>query len=84
MYANNANKTPAAMNIWVLYSETLVIHGTAPINPAKTAPRPSETNNAGNAQQSKVPTEVKRLNDGKIVCRHSGDVAFTVGLFNIL
>ena len=38
-----------------------------PIRDARLAPIPRVTSNAGNAQQTKVPNEVKRLNDGNKV-----------------
>ena len=42
-------------------------HGNKVIILAIDAPIPSATKSVGNAQQTKVPNEVKRLNDGNKV-----------------
>ena len=59
---------PAKLNIPDLYSERTVIHGAAPMRPAKDAPIPSVTSNAGRAQQTKVVALVNKLKIGRIVC----------------
>ena len=44
----------------ILYLESPINKGTLDTKPAKIAPAPKNTNNAGNAQQSRVPKLVNR------------------------
>ena len=60
-------KDPETTKIVNLNSDINVIQGKKPIRDARLAPIPRVTSNAGNAQQTKVPNEVKRLNDGNKV-----------------
>ena len=60
-------KEPETAKIVNLNSDINVIQGKKPIKDARLAPKPSVTSNAGKAQQTKVPNEVKRLSDGNKV-----------------
>jgi hypothetical protein len=61
--------TPATANSTILYSEITVSQGAMLINPAKAAPKPMVTSNAGNAQQISVLSEVNKERLGSSVCR---------------
>ena len=59
-------KKPEKMNKIVLYFDNIIKKGMLDNSPAKTAPAPTATNNAGKAQQIKVPRLVNRLIEGMI------------------
>ncbi len=58
--------TAAIPNTQILYRDSQIMAGKELVNPANVAPIPSDTNNAGRAQQTNVPADVNRLNpEGK-------------------
>lgn len=59
---------PETPNVHALYFDSATSQGAVLTNPARAAPAPSVTNNAGRAQHTSVPTEVNRLSVGMSVC----------------
>jgi len=56
----NPIRMPVAANVHCLCLESVTSHGIADKVEATDAPSPASTSSDGRAQQSKVPTDVKR------------------------
>jgi hypothetical protein len=56
----SAIRTPEIVNVHCLCRESATSHGMKESIEATDAPKPKSTSNDGSAQQSKVPTDVKR------------------------
>jgi len=63
------NMTPAKANKGILCSEIQTSCGTAVTKLASATPAPSETSNAGRAQQSKVVNELMTVRISKTIVR---------------
>jgi len=66
---NPANKsnTPDTLKVHALYFENVTSQGAEETKPARDAPAPIVTSNAGRAQQSKVLDDANKLTKGVIV-----------------
>lgn len=59
---------PEIPNVQNLYFDNATSQGAVPTIPARTAPAPIVTSNAGKAQHTRVPADVSRLSEGRSVC----------------
>lgn len=57
---------PEIPNVQILYFDNATSQGALPTSPARAAPAPSVTSNAGRAQQTSVPADVSRLSAGRM------------------
>ncbi len=72
---------PAILNTYILYLDKNINSGKFDTKPARTAPAPMLTINAGRAQQSKVPRLVNKLINGSVIFLRYTPFIFKVSFY---